>query len=495
LTLKLNELREWDEKIQVWVEHYRLNCYPQEFEICDYYDMLGYMAYSGMPSHYAHWSYGKSYERQKTLYDYGVSGLPYEMVINSNPCLAYLMKDNTALLQILTMAHVYGHNDFFANNFTFTSGTEALYTLEQFKSRANRINQYIEDPSIGLERVESVLDAAHALQFQRSRNLAIKKLPYNQQRERMWDEVNKPRDKYWQIHPPVETKLPDLHRLPPRPEEDILLFMASYNPYLPEWKRDLLRIVDAQAQYFIPQIETKIMNEGWASYWHHRIMNDLNLPQEYHLEFLVRHNQVLRPNPGGINPYHLGFKIWHDIERRWNEGETGREFEDKPEAWSGTDIRDSPGHKKIFEVRESDRDQSFLRRFLTPDLMRELNLFQHEKRGRDRVVTKVSDDEGWQDVKENLIRSVGMSSFPVIKINDADFGKNRTLYLNHEFDGRELLLEYAEATLKYCEKLWERQVVLETQINSKRVVLRLEGGKIKMDRLGRSENQPATGQK
>lgn len=492
MTLSLDELKEWDDKIKVLVDGYGLKVYPQEFEICDYYDMLGYMAYSGMPAHYAHWSYGKAYERQKTMYDYGMSGLPYEMVINSNPCLAYLMKDNTALLQILTMAHVYGHNDFFANNFTFTSGTKAEYTLEQFKSRGNRIDQYIEDPSIGLERVETVLDAAHSLQFQRSRNLAIQKLPYRIQRERMLEAINKPRDRYWQIHPAIEVELPDLNKLPPQPEEDLLLFIANYNPYLPEWKRDILRIVDEQARYFIPQIETKIMNEGWASFWHHRIMNDLDLPEGYHLEFLVRHNQVLRPHPGSINPYHLGFKVWHDIVDRWNDGRTGREFEPPAAKWSGDEFIESPGYKKMMEVRESDRDQSFLRRFLTEELMRELNLFQHEKRGKDRVITKVADEENWQDIKENLVRGVGMSSFPVIKILDADFGKNRTLYLQHQFDGRELLLEYSEATLKYCETLWERQVVLETHINNKNVILRLEGGKIKMDRLGKSNSKVPT---
>jgi stage V sporulation protein R len=487
MTLSLKELRDWDERIQERVLYHNLRCFPQEFEVCDHYDMLGYMAYSGMPAHYTHWSYGKSYERQKTLYDYGVSGLPYEMVINSNPCLAYLMKDNSDLLQILTIAHVYGHNDFFANNFTFTSGTEAQYTLEKFKSRANRVDSYIEDPSIGLERVEAVLDAAHSLQFQRSRNLAITKLSYGEVRERMWQESNKPKDQHWQIHPPVKHNPPDLQKLPPKPERDILLFIANHNPFLPEWKRDLLRIVDAQAQYFIPQIETKIMNEGWASYWHFKIVNELDLPQKYHLEFLVRHNQVLRPSPGSINPYHLGFKLWHDIERRWNEGDTGRDFEPTSPTWSGDDDRESPGRKKIFEIRESDRDQSFLRRFLTPDLMRELNLFQHEKRGRDRIITKVADDDNWKSIKETLVNSVGMSSFPVINIVDADFGKNRTLYMSHEFDGRELLLEYAEATLHHVERLWERQVVLETTINNKRCVLRLEGGKLKMDRAGKTK--------
>ena len=184
MTSNVYELQKWDEKIRELVERFKLKPYPQEFEICDHNEMLGYMAYSGMPARYTHWSYGKSFERQKTMYDYGVSGLPYEMVINSNPCLAYLMRDNTLLLQILTIAHVYGHNDFFANNFTFKSATRAEMALEMFKSHANRVASYVEDPSIGIHAVEGILDHAHAVSWQTSRNMAIKKLSQAEQRER-----------------------------------------------------------------------------------------------------------------------------------------------------------------------------------------------------------------------------------------------------------------------------------------------------------------------
>src|SRR5689334_19331391 len=153
---EVSELAEWDKKIQDKAAEFGLDWYPQEFEVCDHNSMLGYMAYSGMPSRYPHWSWGKSYEKLKTLYDYGVSGLPYEMVINSNPAIAYLMRDNSLLMQILTMSHVYGHNDFFKNNFTFKS-TRAELTIESFKARAARVRHYLEDPSIGVEKVEHIL--------------------------------------------------------------------------------------------------------------------------------------------------------------------------------------------------------------------------------------------------------------------------------------------------------------------------------------------------
>jgi stage V sporulation protein R len=485
MSFNIEELASWDDRIKELVERFGLKCYPQEFEICDHNEMLGYMAYTGMPSHYPHWSYGKSYERQKTMYDYGASGLPYEMVINSNPCLAYLMRDNTLLLQVLTIAHVYGHNDFFANNFTFTSGTDARHVLEKFKSGANRIASYHEDPSIGIDAVEDIIDHAHAVSYQRSRNLAIVQLSDDEQRVRLWERSQPAADPWREIHPTPEYVQPDLSRTPAEPQENLLQFIARYNPYLPEWKRDILEIVDRQAQYFMPQMETKIMNEGWASYWHHRILNELKLPQGMHLEFLVRHNQVLRPHPGGLNPYHLGFVLWHDIERRWNAGDTGREWsDDKPRAdLSSLDENDTPGRKKIFEIRETDRDQSFLRRFLTRELMDELNLFQHERRGKERVVTKVPDDEGWKEMRDNLIKSVGAGSLPVIKVEDADFGRNRTLYLKHYHDGRDLQLEYADHTLRHIAGLWEREVVLETVISGKPSILKLVGDSMKIERL------------
>ncbi len=481
----LNDLEEWDKRIVELVDRFGLNCYRQEFEVCDHFDMLGYMSYSGMPSRYPHWSFGKSYEREKTLYDYGVGGLPYEMVINSNPCLAYLMRDNTQLLQILTIAHVYGHNDFFANNFTFTSSIDAQYSLEMFKNHADRIRTYIEDPSIGLEKVEAIIDAAHALSLSRSKNLAIKQLSRSERQQRLWESAQPGEDEFRDIHPDQEYEQPDLDKLPLHPEQNILEFISRHNPFLAEWERDVLHIVDREAQYFIPQIETKIMNEGWASYWHYKILNELNMDEGHHLEFLVRHNQVLRPTPGGLNPYHLGFILWHDIERRWNEGDTGREFAlDKPEfEVSSMDENETPGRKKIFEIRESDRDISFLRRFLTVDIMRQLDLFQHEKRGKERVVTKVSDDENWEQVKQTMLSNIGMGSIPVIFIEDADHGGSRTLYLKHEHDGRDLQLEYGERTLRHIKFLWRRGVVMETVVNGRRSLLRLVDDALKIERI------------
>ena len=459
---EISELVEWDRRIRDKAAEFGLDWYPQEFEICDHAGMLGYMAYSGMPSHYPHWSYGKSYEKLKTLYDYGVSGLPYEMVINSNPAIAYLMRDNTLLLHILTIAHVYGHNDFFKNNFTFKS-TRAELTIELFKAHAMRVRHYVEDPSIGIDKVERVLDAAHALALQCRRNLAIKKLTHEEQIERAIAEAQPRVDPFHRLHSRPAFKEPEIRRTPLEPDEDLLLFVRDYNPFLADWEKDLLTIVDEETKYFIPMMETKIMNEGWASYWHKKIVESLALEQGLHLEFIVRHNQVLRPIPGQINPYHLGFKIWEDLYRRHAEPTAEEIKKYGPPTQDGT--------AKIFEAREVERDSSFLRRYLTEELMRDMDMFEYEARGDELVIDKVSDEDGWKQVKETLIKNVGTGSIPVIRIEDADYSHNRTLYLKHYHDGRDLQLEYAEKTLAFVQRLWGHECLLETTLQGKRSLL------------------------
>jgi stage V sporulation protein R len=373
------------------------------------------------------------------------------------------MRDNSLCLQVLTVAHVYGHNDFFKRNFTFSDTTRAEQTLSQVKMRADRVRDFEEDPSSGQERVEALIDAAHALSMNCRRNPAIRKLGAEEQRQRRIEAAEPRHDPFARLHRRPDYVEPDLRQVPLEPEEDILLFIRDHNRHLEAWEQDLLTIIHEEAQYFLPQIETKIMNEGWASYWHHKIMNSLELPQEIYLEFLVRHNQVICPHPGSINPYHVGFKIWHDIERRFDDP-TAAELE----AYGTPSVS---GREKIFEVRESDRDASFLRRFLTEELMRELDLFEFEPRGDNLVVTKVADEDSWREVKETLIKTVGMNAQPVIRIYDADYGNNRALYLKHEHDSRDLHIGYAEKTLGYLHQLWGHRVLLETMMKGKKTLL------------------------
>lgn len=441
----MEDIYEWDSRIYTVIENLGIDCFPMEFEVCDHFDMLNYITYTGMPSHYPHWSYGKTYEKQKTLYDYGLSNLPYELVINSNPCLAYLMKENSLLLQILTVAHVYGHNDFFKNNFTFKF-TRPEYTIETFKTHAKTVHQLQSDPSVGVDRVEQILDAAHALSLNRNRNMAIRKLTPNEQKRRAWEGAQIKRGEHDSIRPKPEYKDVDLTKIPLQPDEDLLLFIRDHNPFLEEWQKELLTIVDEEARYFIPQIETKILNEGWASLIHHKVLNTLELPQDLHLEFLVRHNQVITPHPGGLNPYHVGFTMLQEIEKK-------------------------DGMPALLRIRESDRDASFVRQYLTPEIAKDLNLFQHDKVGSNRKVTEISDPDGFETIRNTLIKNVGTGSIPVIKVEDANFSNQRELYLKHDHDGRDLELEYAERTLAFVHKLWHYPVVLETRLQGKKHTL------------------------
>jgi len=458
VNIDLAALEDWDRRILEKVDAYGLDCFAQDFEICDHEEMIGYMAYSGMPSRYSHWSFGKSFERLKTLYHYGVQGLPYEMVINADPALAYLMGDNSLCLNVLTMAHVYGHNDFFKNNFGF-SQTRPEFTLATFKSHATRVRSYLEDPSIGVGRVEPLLDAAHALSLQCRRNLFVRKMRPAEQVESVYEASQPRRDPYSNIHTKSEYVEPDLRKVPLQPEEDLLLFVRDYNPFLADWQRDLLTIVAEETRYFLPQIETKIMNEGWASFFHYHIMSNLDLPQALAIEFMIHHNAVIRPAPGGLNPYHIGFKVWDAIYRS-HEG-------DGPIDLS----KDNEGRRAIYAARECERDSSFLRRFLTERLARELGLFEFTDRRGERVVSEVADEDGWEAIKNSLVRSVGMGSIPIIKVVDADHRGARVLLLEHDFEGRELKLADAEKTLAYVYQLWGREVDLKTVVGGRPTLL------------------------
>jgi len=492
-TYNLEDLERWEERIKELVKSSGLNCFGQDFELCDANDMLGYMAYSGMPSHYPHWSYGKAYEKLKTLYDYGVSGLPYEMVINSNPSLAYLMRGNSLLLQILTMAHVYGHNDFFKNNETFKHSNPEL-TIETFKVHADRVRGYEEHPFIGSEKVEKFLDAAHALALQCRRNLSVKKLSGEEEKKWIEGKFERKRDPFANIHKrekaDEETVKHALQKVPLEPDEDILLFIRDHNKRLEEWQKDLLTMVHEQAQYYIPQIETKIMNEGWASLWHKKIIEALGLPQGLMVEFFVKHNQVVVPHPGYLNPYHLGISVWADIEHRYDEAKSGNICEEHQEEYKR---HGEPGDalfgkisgiEKIFRVREIDRDVSFLRQYLNHKLMRDLNLFQFKKKDDGNfVIEQISDDDGWREIKNTLLKNVGTNTIPVIKVDDGAYGDGGpNLLLKHYHDGRDLYLEYAQKTIQYVKSLWGGNVVLEAVVDGRNCHFWVsENGELKKD--------------
>lgn len=451
LEYTLKELENWNEKIEDIVKKIGLNFYPQEFEIIGYKEMLAYESYLGMPSMYPHWSFGKSYEKNSTVYKYNLTGLPYEMVINSDPCLAYLMKENTLLLQILTIAHVYGHNDFFKNNRLFKEGTRAGATVEMFKFHADMVRSFINDPSIGYEKVERILDAAHAIKFQTSRVIGEKRIPEEVLKQRLLDDYEKNNEIHSNLDAYVKLEFPEINKIPIQPEDDILYFIIKHGD-IEEWEKSLLEIVRKETAYFLPQMETKIMNEGWASFWHYNILKELDLPDELYLEFIKRHNDVIAPGQGSINPYFVGFKIFEDILKRY-------------------------GKDKIFEVRALERDESFLRKYLTQELCEDLNLFEYAAKNGNYVVKEVADDNGFKSIRNTLASSCGVGSIPLIRVTEMS-QKDKTLILEHVFDGRELNIDYAEATLKYINELWGHTVTLQTTQIGNKIKIVCEDNKI-----------------
>ena len=425
------DLAHWDDKILRIAEDLGLDWHPIDYEIIDYQEMLGAMAYVGLPTHYRHWSYGKEYERTHTLYNMGQTGLPYEMIINSNPSIAYLMRENALNIHILTMAHCVGHSDFFKNNRMFAD-TNPDNIIDSFKSAAKYVRKLIEDPSIGIERVETILDAAHSVKYQVPRFPGIK---------------YKSRDELLALEKIKMTQNPkytaDLTRVPLEPEYNILHFIAEHSKNLEEWERNLILIVEESSKYFIPQAFTKVMNEGWACTIHYKIVNELNLPDRLHLPFIKLHNQVIRPHLGQVNPYHLGYKLFEYLIEKY-------------------------GFDEALILRETHNDITFLRCYADEEFLRSMNYFSYSFKKDKKAITidDVSDEKGWEKVRDELINNVGLNRIPVVYVDAIE--KNNTLSLVHEHDGRDLDLEYAKKVFQHIKTLWGDEIQLVSQIEDEK---------------------------
>ena len=423
------DLLYWDEKISRIATDLGLDWHPIDYEIIDYQEMLGAMAYTGLPTHYRHWSYGKEYERTHTLYNMGQTGLPYEMIINSNPSIAYLMKENALHIHVLTMAHCVGHSDFFKNNRMFAN-TNPNNIIDSFKSAAKYVRKLIEDPSIGIDKVERILDAAHSIKYQVPRYPGIK---YKTQQELLAVEKAK-----MEADPKYKT---NLERVPLEPQYNLLRFIAEHSKHLKEWERNLLLIVEESSKYFIPQAMTKIMNEGWACTIHYKIVNELNLPDDLHLPFLKLHNQVIRPHLGQVNPYHLGYKLFEKL------------------------IEDF-GFDEAKILREIHNDITFLRCYIDQEFLEEMNYFSYsfKKTKKSLTIDQISDDSGWEKVRDELIKNVGLNRLPVVYVDEIE--KNNVLSLVHEHDGRDLDLAHGQKVHDYIKILWGDDVKLVSTVEN-----------------------------
>ncbi len=426
----ISDLQEWDDKICNIGKALGLDWYPIEYEICDYKEMIGHMAYTGLPTHYRHWSYGKSFDRIQTEYNLGMSGLPYEMIINSDPSISYLMTENPMPTHILTMAHCVGHSDFFKNNRMFAE-TGADTVIDRFKAAGKRVKKYMEDPNIGVTEVERILDACHSIRFQVPRTPGLKRRNHKDLKKYYKQLLlNDKTGRYDNF---------DLNKLPLEPDSNVLRFIAENDKFLEEWQRDLIRIVEQESLYFIPQAFTKIMNEGWACMIHEKILNALRLPDEYYLSFIKLHNQVVRPHLGRVNPYHLGFKIFKHIEKE-------------------------RGFEECIRIRETCNDETFIKSYLNQELCNELNLFSFSYDNTQGVnrIRNISNQEGWQTVRDDLIKNVGLNSAPVVLVKE--LRKDGTLILEHQHDGRDIELSEANKVFEHINDLWGGEVKFTTII-------------------------------
>ncbi|WP_018924242.1 SpoVR family protein [Salsuginibacillus kocurii] len=450
-------------------EHFGLDFYPMRYEVCPA-DMIYTFGAYGMPARYSHWSFGKQFYKMKLYYDLGLSKI-YELVINSNPCYAFLLDSNTLVQNKLIVAHVLGHSDFFKNNIRFQQTREDM--IESMSAASERLIQY--EHTYGKKKVESFLDAVLSIQEHidpslfRTVQQDDSKKEFNKPGIRR-DRLNKDTyDDLWDINDESSSEedesLFSKGTKELEPEKDVLLFIEENSRDLEEWQRDVLTIVREEMLYFWPQLETKIMNEGWASFWHARIMRELDLTPDESIEFASLHANVTQPQKGSINPYHLGLIMFEDIEKRYNN---------PSEEMKERGVKKGSGLDKLFEVRHMESDVSFIRNYLTNTLIRKEDLFLYEKKGQQyEVVTK----DG-EEIRRQLMNSRLNGGFPYLTVVDGDYMKAGELKLRHHYEGIELDLLYVEKTLPYVYELWGRPVHLTTVINEKETLFSCDGRRV-----------------
>ncbi len=473
----LKRLEEIDEAIQEIARDLGLDLYPQEFDVVPAEKMLEIMAYH-FPVNFSHWSFGRDYERQRTIYEHGF-GLPYEVVFNSNPSRAYLMRTNPLPVQALVMAHVYAHNDFMKSNCHFSLTRRDM--IPSASDAGLRFRRYEED--YGQEEVEKVIDAGLAIRYNINPDFFILEDTEDQKKERLFSPPRPPEEPspFEDLFPRPGRERPSkieiARKTPPEPDRDLMLYIINHSPKpLEEWQKDVLTTIRLQSRYFWPNMRTKIMNEGWATLWHQRIMEQLfregMLSTEEHGYYNLYNARVLAFNRRGVNPYLLGSKMFEDIEDRWNKGRFGKAFEEcqdghQKEEW---DLNLGQGEEKIFQVRQSYTDRFFIEEFLTEELVDRLDLYIYQEKDMGDHIEEVIVEDDWRVIKEKLVQSLSDHGIPLIMVEDGDYKQARELYLKHYFEGVPLDEEYRQKTMEHIHYLWGRPVHLETQEKTEKAV-------------------------
>jgi stage V sporulation protein R len=482
-------------KIQKVAKDNGLDFFETIFELITYDQINQFAAYGGFPVRYPHWKFGMEYEHLSKSYEYGLSKI-YEMVINTDPCYAYLMEGNMMMDQKLVMAHVYGHCDFFKNNVWFSKTNRKM--MDQMANHATRIRRYID--RYGYDTVESFIDVCLSVE-----NLIDRYSPYfdaksarvnaepesttgllKVHRDYMRDYINPPDFIVEQKKKIAEQNEKRASKFPPEPEKDVLRFLLQFAP-LQDWQQDVLSIIRDEAYYFAPQGMTKTMNEGWASYWHSKIMTQNILNDSEIIDFADHHSGTMAMQPNGYNPYKVGIELIRDIELRWNKGRFGREWDqcDDIQERKHWDKKTGLGREKIFEVRKFYNDVTFIDEFLTEEFCVENKMFVYKFNKRTNRFEV--DTRDFKAIKAKLLFHMTNFGQPIIRIEDGNFENRGELLLQHMHEGIDMQPDFMAATLKNVQKLWSRPVNLVTIMDGEPHLYRFDGKEYTQHKLSSGE--------
>ena len=481
------ELEEARVEIEALAKSYGLDFFETIFEMCSYEEINMVASYGGFPTRYPHWRFGMEYLQMQKSYEFGLSKI-YEMVINTDPSYAYLMDCNLMVDQKLVMAHVLGHVDFFKHNLWFAHTDRKM--LDTMANHAARIRRLVDRH--GVDEVEGFIDLClsldnlvdpHAPHIKRHRDLTEADI---EQAEADRGKVARlPAKAYMDPHinPPEflagqrerkERELEQMKGFPEEPRRDILAFLLEHAP-LKRWQQEILTIVRDEALYFAPQGMTKIMNEGWATYWHTKMMTQHILDDSEVIDYADHHSGTVHMKPGQLNPYKLGVELWHHIEERWDKGRFGKDWMDcdDPRARREWDTEAGKGREKIFEVRRTHNDVTFLDTFLTAEFCREQGFFttRYDPKAREWLI----DSREFADVKAQLLSMLASKGTPRIFIVDANHDNRGELRLVHQYEGLDIQLDWAAVTMGNLAKVWGRPVLLETWLEGKPIALSHDG--------------------
>lgn len=480
----LNNASEWtfekleqvDQLIAQTARRFKLETYPNQIEIISSEQMMDAYSSVGMPIGYNHWSFGKKFIQTQQNYHRGQMGLAYEIVINSSPCISYLMEENSMTMQTLVIAHAcYGHNSFFKNNYLFTTWTDADAIIDYLVFAKKFINEC--EQKHGIEAVENTLDSCHALmnlgvdRYKRPSQVSLREeqARQTQREEYLQSQVND----LWRTVPTTTSaiKTDKSTQFPEHPQENILYFIEKNAPLLQSWQREIIRIVRKISQYFYPQKQTQVMNEGWATFWHYTLINSLfdegHLSESFMLEFLHHHTNVIfqpsynHPHYSGINPYTLGFAMFQDIKRICEQPT------DEDKHWF-KDIAGSNWLDTLHFAAKNFKDESFISQYLSPHLIRELKLFSilDDDKKNYIEISAIHNEQGYQQIREALSAQYNLSNLePNLQVYSVDVTGDRSITLRYYPHDNIELADNINEMARHLHRLWGFDVIIEQENN------------------------------